>query len=255
MARILITGSAQGLGRAAALDLLAAGHQVVVHARNQDRAADLSDLVAQGADLVVGDLADLSQTRHLAEQVNELGRMDAVIHNAGVYSDRSPNRAADGHPRIVTVNLLAPYLLTFVLERPARIVYLTSDMHLSGNPDLDDLDWVRRRWNGAQAYCDSKLLGTALTLALARRWPEVMSNAVDPGWVPTRMGGPSAPDDLRKGHLTQVWLASSSDPAALTSGGVWHHHRTAAAAPAARNPEYQDKLVDRLAELTETELP
>lgn len=255
MARILMTGSAQGLGRAAAADLLAAGHQVVAHARNQDRAAEFGDLTEQGADVVVGDLAELSQTRRLAEQVNTLGRMDAVIHNAGVYGDRSPNRNADGHPRILAVNTIAPYLLSCLLERPARIIYLTSDMHLSGSRDLNDLDWVRRRWNGTEAYCDSKLLGTALTFALARRWPEVISNAVDPGWVPTRMGGPGAPDDLREGHLTQTWLATSSDAAALTSGAVWHHRRKSAAAPAASDIDFQDRLVTHLAQLTGIDLP
>lgn len=157
MARVLVTGSAQGLGRAAAADLLADGHQIVVHARTPGRAGALADLVERGATVVVGDLGDLDQTRALAKQVNAIGRMDAVIHNAGVYSDRDRHPTADGHPRILAVNTLAPYLLSCLLDRPARIVYLTSDMHLSGDDRLDDLDWLHRRWNGTQAYCDSKL--------------------------------------------------------------------------------------------------
>ena len=79
MARIFITGSAGGLGQAAAETLLADGHEVIVHARAAGR------LAGQG---VVGDLADLDQTRDVAEQVNRLGRLDAVIHNAGVYTGR-----------------------------------------------------------------------------------------------------------------------------------------------------------------------
>ena len=255
MARIFITGSAQGLGRSAAASLIDRGHRVVVHARDPHRAATLTDLAEQGADVVVGDLASADDTRRLADRVNELGRMDAVIHNAGVYGESRRNAGADGHPRTLAVNTLAPYLLTGLIERPDRLIYLTSDMHVSGDDSLRDLDWTTRRWNGTQAYCDSKLFVTALTFALARRWPTVISNAVDPGWVPTRMGGPGAPDDLEQGHLTQVWLAIGDDSAAARSGGVWHHRRTARAAPTARSTEFQDRLLDRLAEITALELP
>ena len=191
MSRILITGSAQGLGRNAATTLLDDGHQVVVHARSHHRAADLSDLAARGAAVVVGNLADLKQTRSVADQVNQLGRMDAVIHNAGVYGDTGRHPSLEDHPRVLTVNVLAPYLLTGLIQRPDRLIYLTSDMHTSGDDSLHDLAWSSRRWNGTQAYCDSKLFVTALALAVARRWPDVISHAVDPGWVPTRMGGPS----------------------------------------------------------------
>ena len=135
----------------------------------------------------------------LAEQVNRLGVMDAVVHNAGIYVDRSRGDTVDGHAEVVAVNLLAPYVLTALLARPSRLVYLSSGMHRSGSPSLDDVDWLRRRWNGTQAYCDTKLQLTALALAAARCWPGTSSNAVDPGWVPTRMGGPSASDDLTLG--------------------------------------------------------
>jgi NAD(P)-dependent dehydrogenase (short-subunit alcohol dehydrogenase family) len=254
MARILVTGSAQGLGRAAAAELLDRGHEVVVHARDGRRAVALADLAARGAAVVVGDLADGDGTRGLAAQVEELGPMDAIIHNAGVYGDarRSPNR--DGHPRTLAVNTLAPYLLTCLVPRSDRLIYLTSGMHLGGDDSLTDLDWTARRWDGTQAYCDSKLFVTALALAVARRRPGVTSNAVDPGWVPTRMGGPGAPDDLREGHVTQVRLAVGDDAPPRT-GEVWHHGRVARAAAAARSAEFQDRLLGRLAELTGVELP
>jgi NAD(P)-dependent dehydrogenase (short-subunit alcohol dehydrogenase family) len=255
MARILVTGSAQGLGRAAAADLLAAGHQVVVHARNSDRAVSLADLADRGAAVVVGDLASLEETRRLAQEVNGIGRLDAIIHNAGVYGDSARHSTPEGHPRILAVNVLAPYLITCLLDRPERMIYLTSDMHLNGDSSLDDIDWTRRRWNGTRAYSDSKLFGTALTFAMARRWPGVISNAVDPGWVPTRMGGPGAPDDLQEGHRTQVWLATSSEPEARSSGHVWYHHRGSQAAAAAVDVDFQDRLLDRLGELTGTTLP
>jgi NAD(P)-dependent dehydrogenase (short-subunit alcohol dehydrogenase family) len=249
MSRILITGSAQGLGRNAATFLLEDGHQVVVHARSHQRAADLTDLTDRGATVVVGDLADLQQTRSVADQVNQLGRMDAVIHNAGVYGDAGRHPSPEDHPRVLTVNTLAPYLLTGVIQHPDRLIYLTSDMHTSGDDSLDDLAWSSRRWNGTQAYCDSKLFVTALALAVARRWPDVISHAVDPGWVPTRMGGPGASDDLEQGHLTQTWLATSDDPEALRSGQVWKHRQPTAVAAAARDATFQDRLLDQLASL------
>jgi NAD(P)-dependent dehydrogenase (short-subunit alcohol dehydrogenase family) len=250
VARILVTGSTQGLGRAVATTLLDQGHAVVVHARDAHRAAALADLVDRGAALVVGDLADAVQTRGLADQVNALGRMDVVVHNAGVYGDARRTPGPDGHPRTLAVNTLAPYLLTALLRRPDRLVYLTSGMHRSGDDSLRDLDWTARRWDGTRAYCDSKLFVTTLACALARRCSDVAVNAVDPGWVPTRMGGPGAPDDLALGHATQTWLAGSDDPEATTSGGYWYHGQRRTPAAAALDPRFQDELLDELARLT-----
>ena len=255
MARILITGSAQGLGKAAAVRLLDDGHDLVAHARDHDRAAALSDLTRRGANVVVGDLASEEQTRRVADQVNRLGRMDAIIHNAGVYGDAQRTPGPEGHPRVLAVNTLAPYLLTGLIEPPDRLIYLTSDMHVSGDDSLHDLDWTGRRWNSTQAYCDSKLFVTALALAVARCWPSVISHAVDPGWVPTRMGGPGATDNLEQGHLTQTWLATTDDPQATASGQVWHHHSPAPVADAARDPAFHSRLLIRLADLTGYELP
>ena len=97
--------------------------------------------------------------------------------------------------------------------------------------DLADLDWSGQRRTGS--YSDSKLFVTTLAVAVAGLWPDVCSNAVDPGWVPTRMGGRHAPDDLRLGHLTQVWLATSDDAEARTSGGYWFHQQRGPTHPAA----------------------
>jgi NAD(P)-dependent dehydrogenase (short-subunit alcohol dehydrogenase family) len=222
----------------------------VLHARSQERAAAFTDLAPRAAAVVIGDLGRATATRDLAGQVNALGRMDAIIHNAGVYT--TPDRAAtpEGHPLVLAVNTLAPYLLTALIERPDRLIYLSSGMHRDGSRSLRDVDWVERRWNAMQAYSDSKLYVTALALAVARRWPGVVSHAVDPGWVPTRMGGPDAPDDLELGHRTQVWLATSDEAEAVESGGYWHHQRLQAPAGAAADPDFQDRLLDRLAELT-----
>ena len=249
MSRIFITGSTTGLGRAAAGALRDDGHNVVLHARTRERATALGDL-ARGAAVVIGDLASAAETRQLADQVNEVGRMDAVIHNAGVYLEPSRHRTADGHARTLAVNTLAPYLLTALIDRPDRLIYLSSGLHHGGAGSLADIDWTTRPWNAAKAYAESKLQVTALALTLARAWPDVLSNAVNPGWVPTRMGGAGAPDDLRLGYLTQTWLAVSTDPAATVSGGYWYHRQPQTPAPQVRDPAFQDQLMDRLAALT-----
>jgi len=252
--RVFVTGSTDGLGRGAAQALINDGHQVVLHARSKARTSALADLAPRAAGVVIGDLASAVQTRGLAEQVNQLGRMDAVIHNAGIY--REPNRGTtpEGHAKLLAVNVLAPYLLTRLIERPDRLIYLSSSMHRGGEGPLDDIDWSERRWDTNRAYSESKLYITALAFAVARLWPKVLSNAVDPGWVPTKMGGRGAPDDLEEGHLTQTWLATSDEPAAKTSGGLWHHRKQQTPAAQSQDPRFQDELLARLAELTGVKL-
>jgi NAD(P)-dependent dehydrogenase (short-subunit alcohol dehydrogenase family) len=239
---VLITGSADGLGRAAAQALLEDGHEVVVHARNMDRLAAVRDLEDVGAAAVVGDLSDAEQTRGVAGQVNRLGPMDAVIHNAGVLRG----------PDVLPVNVVAPYLLTALIQRPHRLVYLSSGMHRGGRARLTGMDWSGRSTTGS--YSDSKLFVTTLAVAVARIWTDVFSNAVDPGWVPTKMGGAGAPDDLQLGHLTQEWLATSDDPQARTSGGYWYHQRRTEPAPSVHDQRFQDQLLDDLARFTGTRL-
>ena len=225
MARIFITGSTDGLGRAAARTLIDEGHDVVLHARSRERASTFDDIASRSAGVIIGDLGRAVDTRSIAVQVNAIGRMDAVIHNAGISSTKGRSPTPEGHATILAVNTLAPYMLTALIERPRRLVYLSSDMHRSGTSSLRDINWSERRWNSSQAYSDSKLYLTALAFAVARRWPDVLSNAVDPGWVPTKMGGSGAPDDFEQGYLTQTWLAVSEDPAATVSGRYWHHRR------------------------------
>ncbi len=248
--RVFITGSTDGLGRGAAETLIEEGHQVVLHARTKERASALTGLAPKSAGVVIGDLASAAQTRSLAEQVNKLGRMDAVIHNAGIFREPSRGNTPEGHAKVLAVNTLAPYMLTQLIERPERLVYLSSSMHTGGDDSLRDIDWQERSWDTYRAYSESKLYVTALAFAVARRWPKVLSNAVDPGWVPTKMGGGSAPDDLEQGHLTQTWLATSDDRAALVSGQYWYHRQRRKPASESLDPAFQDRLLARLAELT-----
>lgn len=250
MSSIFITGSADGLGQEAARRLLADGHEVVLHARSPQRAQEALAAVPGARGAVHGDLSSIAETRAVAEQANAIGRFDAVIHNAGVYL--GPRReTVDGLERVFAVNVLAPYLLTVAMERPQRLVYLSSGMHRSGELRLDDLQWRQRRWNDTQAYCDSKLLVVALALAFARRWPQVSSNAVDPGWIQTKMGGAGAPDGLDVGSETQVWLAGSADEeAAAATGGYWFRGAREQPEPAAADTEVQEALLAECARLS-----
>lgn len=240
MARIFITGSTDGLGLATAQSLLDDGHNVIVHARNAGRLSAVKDLIERGAVGVVGDLSDLAQTRDIADQVNRAGPVDAVIHNAGVLNG----------PDIFQVNVAAPYLLTALIHRPRRLIYLSSGMHRGGHAGSFRDGAGSGGAPPRVSYSDSKLYVTALAAAVARLWPDVLSNAVDPGWVPTKMGGAGAPDDLRLGHVTQEWLATSDDPEALTSGGYWHHQHREKALPAAGDQHLQDELLHYLGRLT-----
>ncbi|MDM9628478.1 SDR family NAD(P)-dependent oxidoreductase [Rhizobium sp. S152] len=250
MGKVFITGSNDGLGLAAARSLARAGHEVVLHARSQQRADAVSHLFPDASHVVIGDLSKADHVRSLASQVNDIGRMDAIIHNAGVYLQPDRGNTPEGHATTLAVNTLAPYMLTALIERPERLVYLSSGMHRSGDGSLADIDWQSRQWQASTAYSESKLHVAALALAVARLWPDTLSNAVDPGWVPTKMGGASATDDLEMGHQTQAWLAVENDRDATTSGGYWYHRQRQQPSPAVEDVRFQDSLLLRLSEMT-----
>jgi len=242
MALILVTGASTGLGLATATALAAGGHDVVLHARNARRVSDPA-LLDQMHDVIYGDLSGLDETKLVAKRANAIGRFDAVIHNAGVFRG----------PDVLAVNAVAPFVLTAVMTRSARSIYLSSSMHLSGSPYLSKAGLT----SGSSAtYEDSKLYVTALALALAKRWPDVMAHAVDPGWVPTRMGGPSATDSLDEGHRTQEWLATAAETEiSPRSGGYWYHGRVRRPHSAASDPQFQEQIIRALEEHTGMTLP
>jgi NAD(P)-dependent dehydrogenase (short-subunit alcohol dehydrogenase family) len=251
MGRVFISGSADGLGLMAGQWLLEHGHRVTFHARSTGRAEDLKRKLKQQSDIVIGDVATIAAMRDVADQVNRIGGHDAVIHNVAI-GYREPNRSEteDGLSRLFAVNTLAPYLLTALIAKPKRLVYLSSGLHRGGSPDISDLQWTARRWNGTQAYSDSKLQDCWIAFAAARRWPDVRSNALEPGWVATKMGGAGAPDDLAKGAETQAWLAVSDDAAANVSGGYFFHRKQKAPSADARRTDLQDRLMEYCEKLT-----
>lgn len=256
MARIFITGSSDGLGMMAAKLLAMEGHVVALHARDARRAQDARSQLPSAEAVVVGDLSSIAVMRDVAQQVNALGRFDAVIHNVGI-GYREPRRVEtlDGLSQLFAVNVLSPYVLTALIERPGRLVYLSSGMHHGVRADLDDLNWTARKWQGSTAYAESKLLDVVLAFGVARLWKDVFSNALEPGWVATRMGGPGAPDDMDQAHRTQAWLATSNDPEACVTGRYFYHMRPRVPNPSANDSYLQDRLLTECERLTSITLP
>jgi NAD(P)-dependent dehydrogenase (short-subunit alcohol dehydrogenase family) len=241
MARIFITGSSDGLGQLAARQLVKQGHQVVLHARNEQRGNDALHEVPDAETVLAADLSIIDETKRLAAMVNNLGRFDAIIHNAGVY--QSPAQT-------LHVNTLAPYILTCLIDPPKRLIYLSSGMHLSGDVSLKGLEN-----NSSISYSDSKLHNLILAKAVARKWNGVYANAVDSGWVPTKMGGAGAPDDLEQGFLTQTWLAVSNDPSALITGRYLHHGQEATYQLRADHTDVQERFIKLCAEISGVSFP
>ena len=135
MARVLITGSSDGLGLMAARLLVDDGHAVILHARNERRGDDAGQALPGAEDVVIGDLESIAGMRQVAEQANALGQIDAVIHNAGI-GYREPRRieTVDGLCHVFAVNVLAPYLLTALITAPDRLVYLVRACTEVGSP-------------------------------------------------------------------------------------------------------------------------
>jgi NAD(P)-dependent dehydrogenase (short-subunit alcohol dehydrogenase family) len=255
MSRIFISGSSTGLGFTAADLLVSQGHQVVLHARNAGRAADARCELPQAEAVVVGDIETIAGAKDIAAQVNALGRFDAVIHNAAIGYREEHRVTSDGLPHVFAINTLSAYILTALIERPKRLVYLSSGMHHGADANLDDILWRKRRWNASQAYAESKLHDAMLAFAIAQRWPDVLSNSLEPGWVPTKMGGPGAPDDMDQAHQTQAWLAASDDSKSQVTGKYFYHLKRKEPNPQAHDSSLQDRFVAICAEISGIALP
>jgi NAD(P)-dependent dehydrogenase (short-subunit alcohol dehydrogenase family) len=256
LSRIFITGSADGLGLMAANLLIEQGHNVVVHARHEDRVKEALSKARGAEGGISGDLSVISEIIDVAGKVNTLGKFDAVIHNAAIgYREPQKINTPDRLPHVFAVNSLAPYILTCLIHPPERLIYLSSSLHRSGDFTLKDITWKERPWSGYNAYADSKLHNTILAFAVARKWPQIYANAVEPGWVATKMGGPGAPDSLEDAPKTQVWLATSTDPEALVSGKYFYHQKMREPHPATLQEAIQEQFLDQCEKLSGIKFP
>lgn len=197
MARIWITGSSDGIGQAGAKLLTEQGHSVWLHARNADRAKQAKAAVPRAAGVIIGDMGSIEGTKSLAAEAKKAGPFDAVIHNAGLGPGNSDNKTPDGFQSTFAVNSLGTYILTCLMDKPKRLLYLSSGLHSGGSDDFKDIGWQNRRFNGMQAYSDSKLQNVMMANYVAKYWPDVQSCSMDPGWIKTKMGGSGAP-----GHVS-----------------------------------------------------
>jgi NAD(P)-dependent dehydrogenase (short-subunit alcohol dehydrogenase family) len=256
MGRILITGSSDGLGMMAAKILINDGHQVFLHAKNEQRAEDALKANPKAETVFTADLSSISETIALADKVNATGRFDAIIHNAAVgYREPRKIITADGLPHVFAINSLSPYVLTALIEKPQRLIYMSSGLHRDGDSSLNDFLWEHKPWNGFQAYADSKLHNVLLAFSIANQWKDVASNALEPGWVATKMGGSGAPDSLDDAPLTQVWLASSMDSQVLQSGEYYYHKQPQKVHPDSRNHEIQQVFLEKCEQISGIKLP
>lgn len=259
MARILVTGSSDGLGAIAARSLIKAGHEVVLHARNSSRASDTQRACPGAKNVLIADLSSIREAKRLAIEANKLGPFDAVIHNAGIGYKEPYRKTQDGIAHVFAINSLAPYILTcLITPRPKRLMYISSVLHNNGDASLKDVTWEARGeqgWSGYQAYSDSKFHDVLLAFAVYRRWPEVMTNVIEPGWVPTKMGGPGAPDDLELAAETQVWLAAGTDGAESITGKYLYHGKEKDCVKQTQDEKKQEEFLRICSDISGVEFP
>ena len=239
MSKILITGSSTGVGALAAQALIKQSHEVVLHARNEERKKAIMVENPGATQVIVGNLSNLEETKNLACQANKVGPFDVVIHNAGVFSSDEET--------IEHVNLWAPYVLTALIEKPKRLVYISSNLHQGAQVNIDDLG------KGVN-YSVSKKLLLMLMKYVARQWPGVIVNGIHPGWVPTKIGGSKAPDSIDDAYKTYIKLAVSNDPEVLESGYYYFQSKRIPYDPEIDNQTEQEALIAKLAELTKVNL-
>ena len=137
------------------------------------------------------------------------------------------------------------------MERPQRLIYLSSGLHMQGKHEMNLKTYQDGRYN----YADSKLHVILLAKAISHRWPGIFANAVNPGWVPTKMGGPSAPDDLQKGAETQSWLAVSNDNETQVSGRYFFHKKEKQSLSVADDLTVQENFLTLCEQITGISFP
>ena len=203
--------------------------------------------------MLVGDLSRISEIKRLAEDAKKLGSFDVLIHNAGLYRGGF-QKTEDGFPALIAINTFAPYILSCLVPASKKLVWVSSGLHNGGSAALEDIGYQKRgegAWSDSQGYADSKLHIVMLAKAFARRFPGVESNALDPGWVATKMGGASATGDIEKAADTYVLLADGDSG----TGKYYFDSKAREPTSAANDEKLQDQLLEELAKLTGVKVP
>lgn len=272
----MVTGATAGLGQVTALALAAFGATVIVVGRNEIKSGATVEMIKQqtgntSVDYMLADLSSMAAVRQLAATFQEkYGRLHVLVNNAGALFMRR-QETVDGLEMTFGLNHISYFLLTHVLldvlkeSAPARIVNVSSSAHYRGALDFDDLHYVRRAYNGRQAYSDSKLANVMFTYELARRLEGtgVTANALHPGLVATDfaannfgvLGRPLRrvldlfSISVDQGAETQIYLASSPDVGDAT-GLYWENREPKRSSDRSYDEDAQRHLWDASAAIT-----
>lgn len=238
----IVTGSNSGIGKETALALARMGATVVMVVRNLERGKRAQAEIAANSgnsstDLMICDLSSIDSIRQFADKFKvKYDRLDVLINNAGaVFSQRQTT--VDGFERTLSVNYLAPFLLTQELlpllksSAPSRVINFSSGLHRSAKIDLKDLQ-SEGKYDGMRAYAAAKLMVIMFTYEQARRLEgtEITVNVVLPGFVATNLGRNTGsfrqslmfklvrPFQIsaKKAAVTPVFLASSGEVEGVT---------------------------------------
>ncbi len=281
---VLITGANDGIGRATAQRLAEKGAHLVLACRDEAKAqrtaAELISLTGnERIDTLPLNLADLGSVRDAAAHfLSEHPRLDVLINNAGLYTDRL-ELTKDGYEMQFGVNHLGHFLLTLSLlpamqccRHCTRVINVSSAMHFKGTMGFDDLrgEMDGKCYNGSSAYARSKLANVLFTLELDRRYGEEMTtNCLHPGVVGTKLAnkGSKAITSLvwslykpfaRKPHAgadTSVYLATSPEVREVSGRYFDQQQCLQKPSPIARNEELARRLWDYSYEAVREFLP
>ncbi|MEU6421394.1 SDR family NAD(P)-dependent oxidoreductase [Streptomyces spiralis] len=250
---ILITGATDGLGRALALELASAGHELILHGRSPDKGAALLTEIRErtGNERIGYELADFSSLKDIGSLADRVlarhDRLHVLVNNAGIGAQPERQVSQDGHELTFQVNYLATYVLScrlaplLVASAPARIVNVSS----AGQApvDFDDV-MLEHDWSGVQAYCQSKLAQISLTVDLAEHLAGtgVTVNALHPAtYMPTKMVTVHPQSTVEEGVRNTARLVTGRD-GAETTGRYFERGRPARAGLQSYDPEARARL-------------
>ncbi len=218
----VITGATSGVGLEALKKLAQSGANVVIVARNSEKANQIKDEIVKlynvTIDVIIADFSKLSDVRNAASTIlSTYPRIDVLINSAGLHSTKRIE-TVEGFELVFCVNHLAAFLFTsLLLERmeesaPSRIIMVNSEGHRFNGFDINDLDWKKRHYTGLRGYGASKTaqLLTVWEFADLLKGTGVTINAMHPGDVKTNIGNNNGL--LYKWFLHNVTWHALKDP-------------------------------------------